>query len=272
MADSSIVPVVSVVNLKGGVGKTSVALGIAGAAMNQNMRAIVIDLDPQSHATTALDPQDVHFTTNDVMSGSYTGRLKDALATSAWSEKLRVLASDANLEHRNHPDDGKPFEHRLRLLISKLKGADLVVIDTPPSLSELTKTALTASDLALVVTEPTMFALTATQQTLATVDSIRQHHNLGLRPVGIVVNRFRPRSVEHQFRLDELTSAYRELVVDPVLPDRAVIAQAQGSCVPIQTWPTPGARDAARTFRKYLNRIMTSARSQNSPFGRGASS
>lgn len=268
MADSRTVPIVSVVSLKGGVGKTSVALGLAGAALSQMLRTVVIDLDPQSHATTVLDPGEIRFTANDVLRGS--SKLKDALTPSGWDERIRVLASEPGLEQRNHLDDGMPREHLLRSAVAKLTGTDLVLIDTPPSLAQLTKNALAASDLALVVTEPTMFAVAGAHQALSAIDTVRQGFNLRLRPAGIVVNRFRSRSAENRYRVDELIAAYRDLVLDPVLPERSAIGRAQGSCMPIQGWPTPGARDVARIFRTYLDQLMLAARTQRGgPFGKG---
>lgn len=67
MADSADVLTVSVVRLKGGVGKTTVALGLAGSAQARGMRTLVVDLDPQANATLALDPADVQLTVNDML-------------------------------------------------------------------------------------------------------------------------------------------------------------------------------------------------------------
>lgn len=261
MADSSIVPVVSVFGLKGGVGKSSVTLGLAGAATAEGLRTVVVDLDPQGNATAALDPGEIKLTANDVLADGFRGNVSAALADSSWNDKLRVLASEPALERRDHPIDGTGGEHRLRVALNGLAGVDLVLIDCPPSLAQLTTNALAASDVALAVTEPTMFANTSVQRALATVDTVRSGFNLRLRPAGIVVNRYRPRSAEHRYRLDELIAAYRDLVLDPVLPERSAIMRAQGSCVPVQKWPSPGARDAARIFTTYLRELLLTARS-----------
>lgn len=271
MADSGTVPILSVVSLKGGVGKTSVTLGLAGAALARNMQTIVVDLDPQGHATTVLDPANVQFTANDILIGSHGRKPKDALATSGWSDHVRLLSSEPSLEQRNHAADGPSNQHRLRTAIKKFKDADLILIDTPPSLAELTKNALAASDLALVVTEPTMFALNGAQQAIAAIDNVRQGFNLRLRTAGLVVNRFRSKSAEHRYRVDELIAAYRDLVLDPVVPERSAITRAQGACVPIQRWPTPGAREVARILASYLDQLLISARTGSErPFARGS--
>ena len=262
MADFATVLTVSVLSLKGGVGKTTVVLGLTGAARARGLRTLVVDLDPQANATTVLDPHDVRLTTRDVLSDGRARVVTDAVAETGWGPAVSVVPSEPALERRNHPADGASGEHRLRTALNGLADVDLVLVDCPPSLGELSKNALAASDLALVVTEPTMFTLTGAQQALAAVDVVRRGFNLRLRPAGIVVNRFRARSAEHRYRLDELIAAYRGLVLDPVVPERSAIGAAQGSCVPIQAWPSPGAREVARVFSAYLDNLLAAAGSE----------
>ena len=270
MADSAGVLTVSVLSLKGGVGKTSVVLGLTGAARARGLSTLVVDLDPQANATTVLDPAEVRFTASDVLADGRAGIMAEAITSTGWGSGVSVVASEPSLEHRNHPTDGSAREHRLRAAMKGIRDVELVLVDCPPSLGELSKNALAASDLALVVTEPSMFALTGSQQALAAVDVVRRGFNLRLRPAGIVVNRYRPRSAEHRFRLDELLAAYRDLVLDPVMPERSAIGAAEGSCVPIQAWPSPGAREIARIFSTYLDHLLTAAGSDG-PLTKGAS-
>ncbi|MDH4353808.1 MAG: AAA family ATPase, partial [Actinomycetota bacterium] len=92
--------VVSVLSLKGGVGKTSVTLGLAGAAHARGLRTLVIDLDPQANASVVLDPQHVEFTANDVLADGRAGVLADAIVSSGWGEGLDLVVSERALEHR----------------------------------------------------------------------------------------------------------------------------------------------------------------------------
>jgi chromosome partitioning protein len=250
--------VVAIVSLKGGVGKTTVALGLAGAAMERGLRTLVVDLDPQANATTALAPETVTFTTNDVLADSRVGTLADAIVPSGWSELVDLAPSEPALEHRNR-GDAKSKEHRLRGAMSGLSGYDLVIIDCPPSLGELTKNALAAAHTALVVTEPTIFALSGAQQALDAIDVVRRGFNLRLKPAGIVVNRYQSRSAEHRFRWQELLAAYHGLVVPETLPERAAVVASQGAGVPVQRWPVGGARDLAKVFAAYLDRVLETA-------------
>jgi chromosome partitioning protein len=247
--------VMSVLSLKGGVGKTTLVLGLAGAALERGLRALVVDLDPQANATTALDPKDVTFTANDVLADARAGVLKEAVTMSGWGEEVQVIAAEPALEHRNRPE-GKGSELRLRKAMNGTPSAyDLVLIDTPPSLGELTKNALAASQRALVVAEPSLFALQGAQQALDAVDVVRRGFNLRLRTIGIVANRVRPTS-EHRFRLDELATAYGDLVFDPAMLDRSAVMQAQGACVPVQRWHSRGARAASQVLSTYLDRVL----------------
>ena len=221
--------VMSVLSLKGGVGKTSMTLGLAGAAHARGLRTLVIDLDPQANATVVLDPKQVEFTANDVLADGRSGILSQAIIPSGWGEGISLVASERALEHRAVPEgDGNV---RLRITMQGLDKFDLILLDTPPALGELTRNALTASDLALVVTEPSLFALQGAQQALEAIDVVRAY-NLRLQVAGIAVNRVRPTSNEHRYRMAELALAYGDLLLQPPLPDRAVIQQAAGACTP----------------------------------------
>ncbi len=250
--------VVSVVSLKGGVGKTSLTLGLAGAALQHGVRTLVVDLDPQANASTVLDPRGVTYTSNDVLADARAGVLRQAVARSGWGDAVDVVVAEPALEHRNRDvaAPGRDGTLRLRIAMDGLDGYDLVLVDTPPSLGDLTRNALAASHRALVVTEPTLFALHGAQQALDAVDVVRRGSNLRLRPAGVVVNAVRGRSAEHAFRLRELEEAYGDLLLAPALPDRAAVQQAAGAYVPVHAYRSPGAREVAGVLDGYLQRLL----------------
>jgi cellulose biosynthesis protein BcsQ len=246
--------VMSVLSLKGGVGKTSVTLGLASAAHARGLRTLVIDLDPQANTSVVLDPPRVQFTSNDVLADGRAGVLAQAIVASGWGPTIDLVASERALEHRAVPEGEGHV--RLRVTMQGLDDYDLVLIDTPPALGELTRNALTASDLGLVVTEPSLFALQGAQQALDAMGVVRDT-NLRLHVAGIVVNRVRPTSSEHRYRMAELALAYGDLLWQPPLPDRAVIQQAAGACTPVHIWRTQAGREVARIFDEYLDHVLT---------------
>ncbi|MGH3437165.1 MAG: ParA family protein [Sciscionella sp.] len=253
--------VVAVLSLKGGVGKTTVALGLASAALRRGLRTLVVDLDPQCNATTALDPPDTEASLADVLTAPAPTTVREAIAASPWGEGLDVLVGSEDVEALNHPDPSSRRLGLLRRALEQLPAAGLepyhlVLLDCPPSLGQLTRSALAAAHRALLVTEPNMFAVAGVQRAFEAMSATQQEHNPELAPLGVLVNRYRPRAMEHQFRIDELRDIFGPLVLPAALPDRLAIQQAQGACQPIHKWDTPGAREAAVTFNLVLTRIL----------------
>lgn len=305
--------VVAVLSLKGGVGKTTVALGLAGAAQQHGVRTLLVDLDPQANATIATDAGPSEATVADVLDDPRRSVLRRAIVPSGWGEGLDVLVGAEQTERHNHPDPGPRQLGRLARALRKLTdgtpvdedpdehgdvhdddaragaradraGEDvrngvrrgdaerepaddhelgpyrLVVIDCPPSLGQLTRSALAAAHRAVLVTDPTMFAVSGVQRAFDAVQAERRRANPGLQPLGVLINRVRPRNAEHEFRVAELRELFGPLVFSGVLPDRSAIQQAQGACVPVQRWDTPGAREASAVFTTLLGRVLRSER------------
>ncbi|MBC3191316.1 ParA family protein [Pseudonocardia sp. C8] len=265
--------VVATLSLKGGVGKTTVALGLAGAAQRHGVSTLVVDLDPQANATTALDPEPTTATVADVLDEPRRAVVERAIAPSAWGEGLDVMVGAEQTERHNHPDPGAAQLHRLdralQRIADELLGGDgddlteeryrLVIVDCPPSLGQLTRSALSAADRAILVTDPTMFSVSGVQRAFDAVQTERERSNNRLQPLGVLVNRVRPRNSEHEFRIAELRELFGPLVFNSVLPDRSAVQQAQGACLPIQDWDTPGAREVSAVFSALLGRVLRSA-------------
>ncbi|MFB9908237.1 ParA family protein [Allokutzneria oryzae] len=259
---------VAVLSLKGGVGKTTVVLGLASAALRRGVRTLVVDLDPQCNATSALEPEETEASLYDVLENPTRSTLRAAIAPSAWGEEIDVLVGTEDGEAHNNHDPGVKQLHRLSDALAKVNGLlaedelpyQVVLLDCPPSLGRLTRSALVAADRALLVTEPTIFAVSGVQRAFEAVQNERETSNPELQPLGVVVNRVRPRSHEHQFRISELRDIFGPLVMPVSLPDRLAVQQAQGACTPIHQWGTPGAREVALAFNLLLARVLRSAR------------
>lgn len=252
--------VVAVLSMKGGVGKSTVALGLASAAWERGLRTLVIDLDPQANASMALDVVDAPFTTSDVLADGRPGVAADAVVASGWGEQVAAIAAERSLEHRNIPK-GRNSALRLRTALATLpRNYDLVVIDCPPSLGELTRNALSASDRAIVVTEPNHFAVHGAAEALEAVDVIRQTTNPSLRASALVINRFRADDREHRLNLERLADAHGPLVYDPPLPDCPGIPQSQRAVSPIHSWNSPGSREVAEIMDDLLETIVPPVR------------
>lgn len=248
-------------SLKGGVGKTSLVLGLAGAAVTRNIRTLVVDLDPQGNCTATLDPGTTKFTLADVLADPRRSVVKDAIAPSGWGPSLDVLVGAEQIETQNTPNPDRADLRRLDRALAHLDAITgdppyrLVLLDCPPSLGQLTRSALVAADRALLVTEPTIYAVAGVQRAFEAVQAERRY-NRELQPLGVVVNRVRVRSSEHQYRINELREIFGPLVLPTVLPDRSAVQQAQGAGAPIQRWATPGAREVSVAIDVLLARML----------------
>lgn len=256
--------VLSVSSLKGGVGKTSVTLGLASAALSRGIPTLVVDMDPQADASTGLDvpvttPADIA----DVLAAPKSKLVKQAITPSGWVDGkhgvLDVLPGSPRAAEFDRPSLSDRYLKRLHHAITR-NGSKyrLVLIDCPPSLNGLTRAAWTASQRVLIVTEPGLFSVAAADRALRATDELRRRSAAKLQPLGIVVNRVRPSSREQSFRIQELKDMFGPLVLNPPLSERTVLQQAQGSARPIHEWPGKPASELASAFDSILDRALRS--------------
>ena len=252
--------VVSVCSLKGGVGKTSMVLGIASAALARGVATLVVDLDPQADATLGLDvTEDIVSDVATVLGASRRNTVATTVVASGWAPAggvVDVLPGSPNIAALDRPSGGERTLARLAHAIGSLKDYQLVLIDCPPSLGTITRSGLGASHRAIVVTEPALFSVTAADRALHAVDDVRRASAPGLQPLGVMVNRYRERSPEHRYRLQELSDMFGPLVLGPTIRERSALQQAQGASQPIHRWPGAPAQELADAFDAHLARIL----------------
>jgi chromosome partitioning protein len=253
------VPVISVLSLKGGVGKTSVVLGLAGSATVKGLATLVIDLDPQGNATSLLSAHPSETSVADVFAHPTKVTIEAALTPCEWEVEpgeVDVLASHPTLI-KYDAWSGREFKPRLAKALDHLEGYDLTLIDCPPSLGALTREALAASDMALVVTTPSYFGAQGVERAVSEIDEIRRTVNRKLTLAGIVVNRVRSVAEEHQFRTHELAEIYgKSTLLKPALPERIAVQQAEGFGQPVHLVRSAGGREVADIFDAYLNTLL----------------
>ena len=257
--------VLSVSSLKGGVGKTTVTLGLASAAFARGLRTLVVDLDPQSDVSTGMDIQSRRPPQCRRRPRQPQGKVvREAITSSGWAKvhpgKIDVMIGIPSAINFDGPHPSVRDVWKLEEALAHVESDyDLVLIDCAPSLNALTRTAWAASDRVIVVTEPGLFSVAAADRALRAIEEIRRGLSPRLQPLGIVVNRVRPQSIEHQFRIKELRDMFGPLVLSPQLPERTSLQQAQGAAKPLHIWPGESAQELARNFDQLLDRVMRTA-------------
>ena len=254
--------VLSVSSLKGGVGKTTIALGIASAALNKGMDTLFVDLDPQCDATTGLAAtNEFSESCADVLASPKSATLRKAIVEAKWQQgkesKIHVMVGSTRSLMVDNPQPTLGELWRLEQALSIVEDEyDLVIIDTPPSLNALTRTAWVASDRVVVVSEPSFFSVVAADRANKAINEISTKLSPRLGLHGIVVNRLRDNSEEHNFRLSELREMFGEKVISPHFAERTTLQQSTGAAMPIHAWPNDAGADISRSFDSILSGLL----------------
>lgn len=254
--------VVSVSSLKGGVGKTTVTLGLASAAFAKGMRTLVIDMDPQSDVSSALASRSSHgYSIDSVLTNSTSSVVKQAIVPSSWSGPgdvpVHVLMGSPAVFSHDKPTPTKQDLWKLEEALATIETQyDLVLIDCPPSFNGLTQTAWTAADSVVIIAEPGLFSVTAVHRTLLALHAMRLKMSPRLRTAGVIINRFRSDSPEHNFRLEEMKQLFGDHILDPMLDETITLQQSTGAAVPIHRWPGEQAQTIARYFDRLLLKVL----------------
>lgn len=175
--------IVSVINQKGGTGKTTTTINLGSALQKLGKRVLLIDLDPQANLSYSLGISEPEITLADVFTGTH--KLKDCfqdrdgLMVAPGSNEL----VDIEISLVNQPER----ELFLQQMLRDVKGFDYIFIDCPPSLSLLTVNALATSHEVVIPLQMEVLTLQGLGQILNTVQQIKQTLNPKLRVKGIVV-------------------------------------------------------------------------------------
>lgn len=261
--------VLSVSALKGGVGKTTITLGLASAAMSKGLRTLVIDLDPQCNASNGLGAVgEFEHSAAEVLKKPRHNSVLKAIVASSWAKgqtgRLDVMAANPRLNLQNNTKPTFKSLWNLEQAISKIEADyDLVIIDTPPSMSALTRMAWVASDRVLLVTEPSFNSLLGIENAMKAFTELRKSVNRQVSMFGIVINRLRPSVAEHQYRVNELEETYGEYLLSPAFEEKSAVQQSQGAGRSIHSWPGQSAAKIAIQFDSLLEQAQESFASED---------
>ena len=261
--------VLSISALKGGVGKTTVTLGLASAAMSKGLRTLVIDLDPQCNVSNGLGAVgDFDNSAAEVIKKPRHGAVFKAIVASSWAKgqtgRLDIMVGHSRLTARNTTNPSFRSLWNLEQALSRIeRDYDLVLIDTPPSINALTRMAWVASDRLLLVTEPSINSLLAIDSAMKALVEIRKQVNRQVSLFGILINRLRPSVAEHQYRVNELEELYGQNLITNPIEEKSAIQQAQGAGRSIHSWPGQSAAKLAAQFDALLDEVSNSFASED---------
>ena len=219
--------VVALANQKGGVGKTTTAVNLAGELARRGKYVLLIDSDPQGNATTSLGlvKRDLEATLYDVLMESTS--LEEATVATG-REHLQLVPADQDLA--GAAVELTAAERRDRRLEQALASArtqfDYIFIDCPPSLGLLTLNALCAADSILIPLQCEFLALEGLTQLKTTVDRVRESLNPRLRMLGVVMTMYDGRTNLAQQVVDEVQRYFPRQIFRTLIPRSVRLSEA----------------------------------------------
>ena len=234
----------TVANQTGGVGKTTTTVNVAAALAQRGLDVLVLDLDPQGNASTALGIDHAPGVKNiyDVLVGG------EPLANVVQSSPLdRLTVAPATIDLAGAEIELVPLvarEGRLkRALAAYDRPYDYVLIDCPPSLGLLTVNALVAAEEILIPIQCEFYALEGLGQLLTNVKLVRSHLNERLRVSAILLTMYDARTRLAEQVVSEVRSHFGEVVLETTIPRSVRISEAPGYGQTVLTYD-PASRGA----------------------------
>lgn len=219
-ASSAAGRVVAVAMQKGGVGKTTTAVNLARAAVVAGQRTLVVDLDPQGNATSVLAAEVVaesEVTIADAIVPDSDVPLEEVLVKAVWPGLDLAPSAGETLTAAERMIGASSYgrEHRLREALAPIRRRyDLVLIDCPPALGQLTVNALSAADSVLVVAEAEQWSADGLAMLRRTVAGVQRYAHPDLQWAGILINKWRGTLTNREI-LGEIERNFTEATVWP---------------------------------------------------------
>ena len=261
--------ILSIINQKGGVGKTTTVINLAAGLSMKGKKILVIDLDPQGNATTGLGMSNTEKTDRTIYSVlNGTKNIFDVIHKTKF-ENLDLITSNVDLsglEVETAGDSRRAFilKEKITAYLNDSRGSyDYVLIDCPPSLSLLTIMALVASKSLIVPLQTEFFALEGLTQLMKTIERIKNNLNPELIIKGILLTMYDKRNKLSSEVEKEARGYFKDKVYQSVVPRNVRLSEAPSHGVPVLLYDKncPGSKSYFSFTEEFLNqeKIMESA-------------
>lgn len=230
--------IISIVNHKGGVGKTNTAINLAAALASLSRQVLLIDLDPQGNTSRGygIDTSLVDHSIMDVIAKKYS---INSCIQPTVVKNLEIVPSRLIISALDETKDANYF--LLKNGLEKLKKSyDYILIDCPPSLGMLTLNAFVASDSIIIPVQCQYFALNAITQILANVSIINSKYNPNLKVEGALLTMYDPSSSLDNEIAEDIRNIFKSKTYVTKIPRTNSIPESNAKGIPVTLWRPSG--------------------------------
>ena len=261
--------IISIINQKGGVGKTTTVINLAAGLSLQGKRVLVIDLDPQGNATTGLGLSNLENSESSIYSVLNGTKTISKVIEKTKFNNLDIITSNVDLsglEVETAGDSKRAFLLKEQIMAYLNDSGGLysyILIDCPPSLSLLTIMALVTSNSLLVPLQTEFFALEGVTQLIKTIERIKNNLNPDLLIRGILLTMYDKRNKLSGQVEKEARDYFKEKVYQTVVPRNVRLSEAPSHGMPVLFYDKscPGSKSYFNFTDEFINqeKVMESA-------------